>query len=99
MKATTIIKTILDTQPDVSYIETPDEWPPVEAGQTEHDAMLNWLLHAIGIKTVRAGVIEPNEMYILIWHEPLTSITGKEYIADAVCVNTDGEYVLMYKVE
>ena len=85
MKAKTIIKQLLDQEQTGQWVETPDFQ---DTNKTQ------WLIDYFGMKTFKAGTIEPNTMYVVTWGD--NRLNGA---ADAILEDRYNCSINLYKVE
>lgn len=86
MKAKTIIKQLLDQEQTGQWVETPD---------FQDISKTQWLIDYFGMKTFKAGVIEPNTMYVVTWGDS-NRLNG---VADAILEDHYNCSINLYKVE
>ena len=86
MKAKTIIKQLLDQEQTGQWVETPDFQ---DTNKTQ------WLIDYFGMKTFKAGTVEPNTMYVVTWGDS----NRLNSIADAILEDHYNCSINLYKVE
>lgn len=86
MKAKTIIKQLLDQEQTGQWVETPD---------FQDISKTQWLIDYFGMKTFKAGTIEPNTMYVVTWGDS-NILNG---VADAILEDHYNCSINLYKVE